>query len=265
VETSLDALPIRHGDVAVHVAGSRFLEVLPQIDLLVDRGLHVVSTCEELIAAPWRWPDASRALHERCRARGVRVVGTGINPGFLMDVLPVQLLSPCVAPRAIRVTRRVDTSLRRRALQLKTGAGLAPVEFRRRARSGAVGHVGLRDSLIHLVQRARLDAEVGEETLRPVLASRTLTRRGVRVERGSVAGCHQWVSAIRRGTRRKVAVLDLWMVFGNDDPGDTIQIDGDPAVHVRIEGGVQGDRGTIGMVLTHIRRIAAKPPGFLED
>lgn len=251
-------------DVALHLAASRFPVAAPQIEEAIARGLHVVSTCEELIAARWRWPKRAAALDRAAREKGVAIVATGVNPGFAMDLLPAALANVCVAVRSVRAERRVDTSRRRRALQDKTGVGLTREEFRRRAREGTVGHVGLRDSLIFLVGHLPGDAEVGPERLRPILATREVRARGRRIPKGHVLGVHQTVSAKNPRTGRLFAALDLRMQYGLDEPYDEIRVDGDPPLHLRFDGGIPGDRATVGAALSAVRWITSAPPGLVD-
>ncbi|HET9886486.1 MAG TPA: dihydrodipicolinate reductase [bacterium] len=249
-------------DIAVHMAGSRFLDVAPLLADLVSRQAHVVSTSEELIAAAVRWPAEAAALDQLARENGVAVLPAGVNPGFVMDLLPSGIANACVTVRSIQVTRHVDTSKRRAALQAKTGAGLTRTEFVRRARAGTIGHVGLRDSLLFLLDHLPLQAEASEETIRPILATKAIGKGKSRIEKGQVAGVHQRVVARMPGTRKTVAVYDLKMARDLKNPHDEIRIDGDPPVHVRIEGGIHGDRATVGMVLSTIRAIREARPGL---
>jgi hypothetical protein len=250
------------GSIAVQATRSRFPEVVPQIRDLVDRKIAVVSTCEELIAAEVRWPRAAADLQRRCLRKGVRVLPAGANPGFLMDILPLVLTRMCVRVKKLSVVRRVDTRTRRAALQEKTGAGLSPAEFRRRARDGEVGHVGLRDSLLWVMDQLAEGGPVSRETIRPVIAERTVKGEKRVVRKGEVAGSHQLVRAYSTGRKRVIATLDLTMAFGLRRPFDEIKIEGDPPVHLRAEGGVSGDRATVGVLLSAVRRVRSLPPGF---
>ena len=125
---SYDAEPLLkdvYADVVVHSTSSSLTEVFPQLMALVSAEKSVISSCEEL-AFPWaRYPDISRRLDRRARETGVRVLGTGINPGFVMDLLPLVLATACQQVKAIRVKRHVDVGTRRIQLQRKAGVGLS--------------------------------------------------------------------------------------------------------------------------------------------
>ncbi len=262
VAPSLDAVGRRKIDVAVHLTTSSFLAALPLLKELIGRGLHVVTTCEESIAAAIRWPKESRALDRKAREAGVAVLPTGVNPGFAMDLLPAALTNVCVDVRSVKVMRRVDTSARRSALQLKTGAGITPVEFRRRKKAGTIGHAGLRDSLLFLMDHLPLEGVVGEERLRAIVAGKAVRRGRRTIEAGKVLGVHHAVSARAPGSGRTVASLDLKMEWGLADPSDEIVIAGDPPLRLRFEGGIHGDRATVGTVLSTIRFADAAGAGF---
>jgi 4-hydroxy-tetrahydrodipicolinate reductase len=262
VVPDLDALPRRRADVAVHMAASRFLQAVPHLDALIGRGLHVVSTCEEMIAASARWPRECRALDRRARKAGVAVLAAGVNPGFVMDLLPAAMSNICLEVRSVRVTRHVDTSKRRPALQAKTGAGITTAEFRRRAKRNEVGHVGLRDSLLFLMGHLPLEGDVGEERLRPIVAKRPVGKGKRRIEAGRVLGVHHSVKAESPSTGKVVATLELKMAYGLAEPFDEIRIAGDPPLHLRFEGGVSGDRATVGSVLSTIRFTDGAAPGL---
>ncbi len=264
VVRSLDSISTP-ADVAVHMAASRFAAGASQIEAALDRGWHVVSTCEEMIAAEGRWPRRAAALDRKARAHGKAIVATGVNPGFVMDLLPSALANVCVEVRSVRVVRRVDTSKRRRALQEKTGVGLTLREFRARAREGRIGHVGLRDSLMFLARHLPGDFDVGEETLRPVVAKRVVRQAGRKIPAGRVLGVHHVVAAKHRRDRRVFARLDLRMEYGLAKPFDEIRIAGDPPLHLRFEGGVPGDRATVGAALSGIRWVVHAPPGLVSN
>lgn len=134
-------------DVIIHATGSSLTEVYPQILDVLAAEKSVISTCEEL-AFPWvRYPEIANKLDRRARESGVRVLGAGVNPGFVMDMLPLMMLTACQGVKSIRVERIVDVSQRRIQLQRKAGVGLSPQGFQRGATDGAIGHIGLRESV----------------------------------------------------------------------------------------------------------------------
>src|SRR6266571_8575330 len=130
-----------YADVVVHTTGSSLTEVSPQLISIVSSEKSVISSCEEL-AFPWlRYPDLSQRLDRKARETGVRVLGTGINPGFAMDLLPLMMTTVCQQIKTIKVERVVDVGSRRMQLQRKVGVGLSVKAFQHGVDSGALGHI----------------------------------------------------------------------------------------------------------------------------
>jgi len=244
---------VGRGRVLLHASGSRLAEVAPQIETAVRLGYAVVSSCEEL-AWPWEQSRLAGRLDRLARRQGVAVLAAGVNPGFVMDALPVALSSMCLDIRHLQVARVVDAGTRRLPLQRKVGAGLSAERFRQLARAGQLGHVGLKESarLIAAALGWRLGRLV--ETLDPVISSSDRDA-GVPIRAGEVAGLHQVVVGSVRG--REVLRLDLTMAVGASGPHDTVEIQGTPTLRLRIDGGTPGDEATIAALLnaaSHARR-----------
>jgi 4-hydroxy-tetrahydrodipicolinate reductase len=236
------------GDVAVLCTASRLRDVAPDLRAAIDAGLHVVSTCEELADPALRSAELAAELDARARARGVAVLGAGVNPGLVMDRLPLLLAEGCVRVDHVRVERVVDAAARRAPLRAKVGAGLAVDAFHQGVAEGRIGHVGLAQSAA-LVARG-LGVAIGaiEETIDPVL------------DGGRVLGVRQVASVHAAGVER--VRLELTMALGAPDPHDRVVIAGDPPLDVRVVGGVPGDRATVGAVVNAALAVGRMAPGL---
>src|SRR5205823_800137 len=162
-------------DVVLHTTGSYLAQVRPQLEEIVDAGLNVVSTCEELAYPRAQHPDIAEELDRRCRQRGVTVLGTGVNPGFVMDTLALVLSGVCQDVTAVRCQRVVDASSRRQPLQKKIGSGLTREEFQRLVDARQVRHVGLYESVAMIADALgwRLDRVEGTPNVDLVLRGGT--------------------------------------------------------------------------------------------
>ncbi|PWU07956.1 MAG: dihydrodipicolinate reductase [Verrucomicrobia bacterium] len=262
VYPSIDDL-LKHAkpDLIFHTAVSKFHAAFDQIEPIVRRGINVVSSCEELLFPQFRDPRLAARLDKICRRSGARVVGTGVNPGFVMDLLPICLTSVCRDVRSITVHRVVDASTRREPLQRKIGSGLAPQEFLRRFRKGTIGHAGLRDSLALIGHCLGWRLDKISETGEPVVAKCHIrTQFLVVVKRGQACGLHQ--RAIGRENGRVRLTLDLKMYLDAPDPHDRVQIQGDPPLDVLIRGGVAGDQATSAALVNAAPQLLLAPPGL---
>ncbi len=244
--------------LALHHTRSHLPDVLPDLLLLIERGMHVVSTTEEL-AYPWaHHPEASRHLDEVARRKGVSVVGVGVNPGFVMDVLPAFLARSSLHIQRVEVFRFQEARYRREPLQRKIGAGLMPEEFE--ARREELGHVGLVESAHLLARLLGFSLTRVEENLAPLVAERYECTRFVTIEPGQVRGIRQVVRGFE-GLHERV-VLHLEMAVGIPSPRDEIRVDGEPSFTVRVEGGMPGDEVTANLAVQAARRIHALPAGL---
>lgn len=241
-------------DVALVLTGSGVADVLPIVEAAAAQGVDVISTCEDLAYADLATADLARRLDACARAGEISVIGTGVNPGFVMDRLPLTLAAACVRVDRVQVFRVVDAAKRRAPLRAKVGAGMTVEEFRAGVAAGRLGHRGLRESCALVgVGLGRAFDEI-RSTIEPVVAERP------GIAPGRVAGLHQLAVGVRGG--QEIVRLDLEMSVGALDPHDRIVIEGDPPLDVLVRGGTQGDRGTVGAVLSAIPAVIAAPPGL---
>lgn len=263
LDAALRAVP----EVAIVATGSRFDAVLPLVQTLVRRGVHVLTSCEELVWPWYRHAQAAGELDALARENKVAVLGAGVNPGFVLDTLPVVLSSMVRRVESVRGERRVEASLRRGPLQAKLGVGRSEADYREvAARRGGcegseVGHVGLAESLAMLAAGLGRDVEPGSirEMLEPVLAEAAVRWAGGVVGRGEVAGSHQTATWSGDGLKLE---LDLTMAVGLQDPEDVIELHGPVSFTCRVAGGVPGDSATVACLVNHACRLPAMRPGL---
>jgi 2,4-diaminopentanoate dehydrogenase len=246
-------------DVVCHSTGSRLREVAGQLEYLLERGAHVVSTCEEL-AFPVDVESRER-LQLVARGANVTLLGTGVNPRFVMDKLPLTLTSVCQEVKSVKIIRIQNASTRREPLQRKVGAGMSEDEFQAAVNAGTIKHMGLRESLMLVGNGLGVEFdEVSEEKIEPIVADREIVTQYLRVAPGQVAGVHQTIE----GKGRIHVSLELRMYVGAEAvASDRVIIRGVPDVEMVIKDGVHGDRATAAMVVNAIPRVMKARPGVL--
>ncbi|MBM3278492.1 MAG: dihydrodipicolinate reductase [Candidatus Handelsmanbacteria bacterium] len=246
--------------VVLLTTGSSLTRIEAQIASCVRAGKSVVSTCEELACPFDDQPHIAARLDELARNHGVAVLGTGVNPGFLMDALPLFLSSACQEVRAVEVQRHQDASIRRLPFQRKIGAGLSPEEFATQHRAGQIRHVGFAQS-INLIARAfgwTLDQV--EEAVEPVIAHRPTASSFIQVEAGQCAGLRQIGTGRAQGRVR--ITLELEAYLGHPRPHDTVVLRGQPEIRSTVSGGVDGDIATCAMVINALPALLQARPGL---
>jgi 4-hydroxy-tetrahydrodipicolinate reductase len=251
----------RSADIVVLTTSSALKKIMGQLKQIAEAGLPVISTCEELSFPPANNADIVAELDALAKQYGVAIYGTGVNPGYIMDALPLMLTAPCAEVKRVRVERVVDAGKRRLPLQQKVGAGITRDEFQKRVVDGSVRHVGLRESATMIAQSLGWTLDGYEEQIDPMIADRAVTTPFLTVQPGQVAGVHQVGRGFVGG--RELVTLDIAMYVGAPNSHDTMQIEGNPNVNVTVEGGLHGDIATAAIVVNSIPRVVAAQPGLL--
>lgn len=235
---------------AIVCTSSRFSDIAPVAESLVRRGYDVVSTCEEFIF-PGNANEEGVTHLTRVAVESERcVIGAGVNPGFVMDVLPAVMTMATRNIEQIRILRRVDVRKRRQRLLEKVGVGLEVPDFERLNVAHQIGHVGLSRSLLFVADILGWGGEVHEEVT-PMVMSDSHVVKGVR-----------HVAEVRDalGVVRIEAVLEMFM---DAVDVDRIEIDGTPPCVVEIPRGLSGDEATVSAVLNMAAATNGLPSGFL--
>ncbi|MCM8745922.1 hypothetical protein NET03_05205 [Thermomicrobium sp. CFH 73360] len=248
-------------DCVLHATGSYLDRVFPQLELAVRLGCNVVSTCEELAFPTAGHPELAARLDALAREHGVTVLGTGVNPGYVMDTLPLFLSGVAQAVTAVRVERIQNASTRRRPLQEKIGSGKTVEEFQELVAAGTVRHVGLRESAYLLAAGLGWTIEHYEERIEPVLAERRIVTQYFTVEPGRVCGVDQLGRGFVAGEER--ITLHLRMYLDADPAYDRVRLEGPTPLELVIPGGLQGDRATTAIALNAVPRVVEHAPGLV--
>ena len=250
-------------DIAVHTTTSFMEKVFPQIADIVKHGVNVVSTCEELSYPYLSSPELAKELDKLAKKHDATVVGTGINPGFLMDTLVIALTAPCQKIEHIKVARVMNAATRRVPFQKKIGAGLSLTEFKEKMRDKIIsGHVGLEQSIAMIANALAWELDkIQVDQVEPVVAKKLVKSEAINVPAGQVAGLRQCAYGIRKGQR--MISLEFQAYIGAEEEYDAITIEGIPTIKERISPCVHGDLGTIAMVCNAIPKVINAEAGLL--
>ncbi|QSR24876.1 dihydrodipicolinate reductase [Nocardioides aromaticivorans] len=266
VASALDDL--LEADVAVLATSSWVDTVEPTITALVERSLNVVSICEELRDPTRTHPEAVARLDDLARNRGVSVLGTGCNPGMLMDTLPLLLSGLTLGVRSVHVERTADMS-RYGAILNKFGLGLSPEEFEERRDAGTVmGHVGFAQSITALARGLGWDLDRIE--IDPVTPAALAATEG-RLEQMVISpGAVSVVRHQARGVLGGDVVIELVANFGLLDysegwsAADALRIEGvEQTISVTAPSGYESFLSTVAMAGNALAAVVEATPGFV--
>ena len=250
-------------DIAIHATSSYLKDTYPQIASIVKHGVNVISTCEELSYPHYSEPKIAKELDKLAKKHDVTVLGTGINPGFLMDTLVITLTAACQKIEKIEVVRVMDAAKRRLPFQKKIGAGLTVEDFKQKIERGEItGHVGLEQSIAMIADALawKLD-KIKTEPVEPVIAKEPVKSDFIRVEAGKVAGLKQMARGFMEN--KEVIVLDFQAYIGAKEEYDAITITGVPTIKQKIQPCVHGDIGTVAIIINCIPKVLKAPAGLL--
>ena len=249
-------------DAVLH-ATSSFLSVAKgQILDFCDAGIDVVSTNEEL-SYPWiAHKDVALELDAAAKKNGVTLLGTGVNPGFVLDALAVTLSGVCANISQVRTTRILDATKRRLPFQKKVGIGMTPEEFQKNVNTGKFGHIGLPESIGMTCAALGVAVDRIDQNITPKIAiSEVETEHFGRIESGRVLGLVQDAEAY--AGRTHVATYHIEMYANAEDPYDEIELLGNPNIKLRIPGGTPGDIATAAIIVNSVSRVAEASPGLM--
>jgi 4-hydroxy-tetrahydrodipicolinate reductase len=256
-----DSILKTNADIVIHSTVSYLKLAKAQIMKAIENGKNVISTCEELSYPYFHNSDLAEEINKAAKENNVTVLGTGINPGFLMDKLVLTMSGVCQEISKIQAERIVDTSKRRLPLQKKTGAGLTKEEFQRGVEEGRIRHVGLPESIVMIAGGLGMKLDKIEEKIDPVIAEEEVSSEFIKVKKGDVTGIKQIAYGIKNG--KNLITLKLQMSLKVKDEHDGIRIFGKPRVDLRIDGGIHGDLSTAAVVVNCIPRVIDSKPGLI--
>ena len=247
-------------DVAVLCTSSSLKKVMPQIEMILKSKTAIVSTTEELSYPEYTHIRQARQIHDWAEKAKVAVLGTGVNPGFAMDALPIALTAVCERVERIVVHRVQDARIRRLPFQQKIGAGLTTEQFQRKAHDGSVRHVGLTESIAMIADALGWTLDRITDDLQPKLATVTISSEFLAVDPGYVCGIIQ--DGV--GYRKKAPVIRLHMeaYLGAPESYDSVDVEGSPKLSMKIAGGIHGDVATASIVVNSIPKVLDAAPGL---
>jgi 4-hydroxy-tetrahydrodipicolinate reductase len=219
-----------------------------------------VSTAEEL-SFPWlTHPEEAIEIDAVAKRVGKTVLATGVNPGFVMDSLPLNLTAICQRVERIEVTRVINATNRRGPFQAKIGSGMTVESFRTKMGDGRIGHVGMPESVGMVFDTLGKKLVRYESSIEPMVADRPIKTEHLEVQPGEVRGLKQVARAYT--DEGEFLTLTFIAALEEEEDGDTIKITGKPDLEVKLKG-ANGDVATVAIAVNAIRRVREAAAGLV--
>jgi 2,4-diaminopentanoate dehydrogenase len=254
------ALKSAKPDVVMLCTASSIKKVMPQIEAIAKSRTPIVSTTEELSYPGYTHIRQAKQIHAWAKKAKIAILGTGVNPGFAMDALPIALTAVCERVDRVSVNRIQDARIRRLPFQQKIGAGLTTEQFQKKVDDGSVRHVGLTESIAMIADALGWTLDRITDDIQPKLAKVTVSSEFLAVDPGYCCGIIQDGVGYRKG--EPVIKLHMEAFLGSPETYDSVEIQGSPNLSMKIAGGIHGDIATASIAVNSIPKVLQAPPGL---
>lgn len=252
---------LRECEVVLHATGSHLPAVYGQLVDMIRLRKSVISTCETLSYPYYRYPVLARRLDDLAKSRGSTLIGSGINPGFLLDTLVAVLSAPLPVLKRVRAKRSLDASKRRRSFIKKIGLGLSPGDLVQGLESGRyTGHVGYAESVCIIADAASLNLTRIEEKQEPVIAEDEIRLKDMIIKKEAVKGLRGYAVGYAGGVERIRVEFEASALAPEYEE---IVIEGEEYSVTWRSSGTPGDLGTASVILSIAEKLDQMPYGLL--
>lgn len=248
----------KFADVALLATDSFTKGAYDKIILMLENKMNVISTAEEMAYPQAQEPELAKKMNEIAKENGVTVLGTGINPGFVLDLLILALSGTCESVEHISASRVNDLSPFGHAVMEEQGVGLTKEAFLKGVEEGTVaGHVGFPESIHMVADGIGWKVDKIDETREPIMSNTDRKTKYAEVKAGNVAGCKQCGYGYVNGEMRIDMEHPQQILPETEgiDTGDYINIKGVPNINMAIKPEIPGGIGTIAMCVNMIPHV----------
>jgi 4-hydroxy-tetrahydrodipicolinate reductase len=252
-------------DVAIQATCSRVEQAADEIKIAVRGGANVISIAEEMAYPSYEAPGLAEEIHKLAVENKVTVVGTGINPGFVLDLLVITLTGVCYSVETITAKRINDLSPYGPSVLKTQGVGITPEAFRKGVADGSVvGHFGFPESISMIAKVLGWKIDRIEQTRDPIISKVHRETEFVKIEPGLTAGCTHTAKGYMDG-KPVIHLIHPQQVHPHLEDvqtGDYIDIKGEPDVNFSSGPEIPGGIGTIALAVNMIPQVVTGPPGL---
>ncbi|MCT4507546.1 MAG: 2,4-diaminopentanoate dehydrogenase [Tepidibacter sp.] len=260
-----EAFTEKCADVVLLATDSFTKGAFDKIKFVIERKMNVISTAEEMAYPDAQEPELAKKIDKIAKENHVSVLGTGINPGFVLDLLILALTGTCESVDYIKASRVNDLSPFGHAVMVEQGVGVTPEDFEKGVKDGSIaGHVGFPESIKMITDGIGWDLEKVDQTRQSIVSNVYRQSKYAEVEAGNVAGCKQCGYGYVDGDI-KVEMEHPQQILPHlegVDTGDYVQIKGVPDISLQIKPEIPGGIGTIAMCVNSIPHVINARPGL---
>jgi len=265
-DNPMDMIDETNPDLVV-IATHSFVDVVKeQILSVIKKNVNIVTIAEEMAHPFHTHPDAAEEIDNLARRHGVTVLGTGVNPGFVLDTLIIALTGAALNVKKIKAARINDLSPFGPTVMETQGVGTTVEEFEKGIADGTiVGHIGFEESIYMIAEAMGWNIDRIDQTREPIVSNVSRETKYVKVEPGMVAGCRH----IAKAYMNDELVIELehpqqvLPELEEVDTGDYVWVKGNPDLSLAIKPEIPGGKGTMAVATNMIPNVIEGPEGLM--
>lgn len=237
----------------------------PKIRFLVEQGCNIISTAEEMAYPYANEPELSKEIDQLAKKHRVTVLGTGVNPGMMMDLLAITLSGIMSDVTDFQISRVNSLSPFGKTVMEEQGVGFTLDKFNEKMKSHEIaGHVGFKEST-HMIA-ASLGSKVlsFEQSMAPIVTNIDRKSPYGFAKKGDVCGVDMKSDSL---LENHISInmhhpQQIEPAMGGVSTKDQIHIGGSPEVHMTISPEIDGGIGTIAICVNMIPHVINSRPGL---
>jgi 4-hydroxy-tetrahydrodipicolinate reductase len=265
ISENIDTVLDQDVDLCLLATDSYTAKAFPRLKLALEKKVNVISTAEEMAFPQAQNPELAIEIDRIAKENGVSVLGTGINPGMIMDLLVVCLTGCMTEVEHIEAKRVNSLSPFGPAVMEEQGVGIPVDEFNKGVEDGTMaGHVGFAESIAMIGDAIGWEVEKFEQQMKPIITNVDRTSPYGFAAAGDVAGVNMTGQGYVDG-EVKIDMIHPQQIEPEMEgtfTGDYIKIKGSPEVNMSINPEVDGGLGTIAMCVNMIPQVINSHPGL---
>ncbi len=265
IKSDIEEVLAEKADLCLLATDSFTRGAFDKMKLIMEKGINVITTAEEMAYPQAQEPELAKKLDEIAKDNGVTVLGTGINPGMIMDLLVVCLTGCMETVEHVEAKRVNSLSPFGETVMEEQGVGITEDEFNKRvAEDKLAGHVGFSESVNMIADAIGWKVDKFEQQMKPILT--TVDRKSPYgfAAAGNLAGINMTGQGHVDG-EVKINMIHPQQIEPEMEgtyTGDYITLQGNPPVNMAITPEVDGGIGTIAMCVNMIPHVINAKAGL---
>lgn len=265
IQAAEDIIKPGAADIVILCTDSFTKNAFPKLKFIMEQGINAITSAEEMAYPAAQEPELAAELDKIAKENGVSCLGTGINPGHIMDLL-VLVMTGCMTNVEHILSKRVNSlSPFGPTVMEEQGIGISVEEFNERKANGTMsGHVGFAESIGMMAEGLGLTVDKFSQDMNPIATDVDRKSPYGFAAAGSCAGVAMEADAtlsngmeIRMEHPQQIEPEQVGI-----QTGDYVIIKGTPNINMVNSPEVEGGQGTIAMCANMIPQVINAEPGL---